>query len=287
MRKKIFCISILIILVGIVVILGKKFVCEPANELSNVTIGKTLYINFEAGDADYLEMLLEEENADDPSNKVVLLNREEVEKLIQYMRDNTIQITPGEYKIPQTSKYEDLLSILKFESKTSLTNFNGELSLIEEQDAYKIGYDVENNAYYVFWYHKDGGLVGVTNSWEQLPTIEKMESGLWRFSVNRGTSLCQEVYFDEDNGWLSGDYYYVVGVSEDHIAYLVYDYSENNALIWIGDIFSREGYELLIDRQLGWIDSGNVEVEFLDDQSLRLIYESQDGVSGNEIITWK
>ncbi len=117
MRKKIFCISILIILVGIGVILGKKFVYEPANELSNVTIGKTLYINFEIGDADYLEMLLEEENADDPSNKVILLNREEVEKLIQYMRDNTIQITPGEYKIPQTSKYEDLLSILKFESK--------------------------------------------------------------------------------------------------------------------------------------------------------------------------
>ena len=107
---------------------------------------------------------------------------------------------------------------------------------VEEQDVYRIGYDDENNMYYVFWYNKDGNLVGV---------------------------------------------------SEEHIAYLVYDYSENNALIWIGDIFSREGYELLIDRQLGWIDSGNVEVEFLDDQSLRLIYESQDGVSGNEIITWK
>ena len=99
-----------------------------------------------------------------------------------------------------------------------------------------VHYDDENNMYYVFWYNKDGNLVGV---------------------------------------------------SEEHIAYLVYDYSENHALIWIGDIFSREGYELLIDRQLGWIDSGNVEVEFLDDQSLRLIYESQDGVSGNEIITWK
>ena len=117
MRKKIVGISILIILVGIGVILGKKFVYEPVNELSNVTIGKTLYINFEAGDADYLEMLLEEQNADAPSNKVILLNREEVEKLIQYMKDNGVQITPGEYEIPQTSKYEDLLSILKFESE--------------------------------------------------------------------------------------------------------------------------------------------------------------------------
>ena len=237
MRKKIVGISILIILAGIGVILGKKFVYEPANELSNVTIGKTLYINFEAGDADYLEMLLEEQNADDPSNKVILLNREEVEKLIQYMKDNGVRIAPGEYEIPQTSKYEDLLSILKFESKKSLTNFNGEMLFVEDQDVYIIGYDDVIYMYYVFWYHKDGNLVGVTNSWERLPTIEKMESGLWRFSANRGTSLCQEVYFDEDKGWLSGDYYYVVGVSDEHIAYLVYDYSENNALIWIGDIF--------------------------------------------------
>lgn len=287
MKQKKKVTKLIIAIMALVLLIICTYVIVNVIRISNVLIGKTLYINFEAGDADYLEMLLEEENADDPSNKVILLNREEVEKLIQYMRDNGVQITPGEYKIPQTSKYEDLLSILKFESEKSLTNFNGEILFVEEQDVYKIDYDAENNMYYVFWYNKDGNLVGVTNSWERLPTIEKMESGLWRFSANRGTSLCQEVYFDEDNGWLSGDYYYVVGVSEEYIAYLVYDYSENNALIWIGDIFSREGYELLIDRQLGWIDSGNVEVEFLDNQSLRLIYESQDGISGNEIITWK
>ena len=93
----------------------KKAEEEMHIQISNVSIGKTIYLNFENGDADYLETLLESENANDPNNKVKLLDKEAVEELIQYMRDNHFKIVSGEYKIPQTSNYEELISILKFE----------------------------------------------------------------------------------------------------------------------------------------------------------------------------
>ena len=50
------------------------------------------------------------------SNKLILLDREAVEQLIQYMRDNDVRIVSGEYKIPQTSTYEEIVHILVFES---------------------------------------------------------------------------------------------------------------------------------------------------------------------------
>ena len=132
MKQKKKVTKLIIAIMALVLLIICTYVIVNVIRISNVPIGKTLYINFEAGDADYLEMLLEEQNADDPSNKVILLNREEVEKLIQYMKDNGVRIAPGEYEIPQTSKYEDLLSILKFESEKSLTNFNGEMLCVEE-----------------------------------------------------------------------------------------------------------------------------------------------------------
>lgn len=78
-------------------------------------IGTTLNINFESGDAASLEKLLKEENVNDPGNKVKLLNREAVEGVIQYMRDNNIRIVSGEYEIPQTSDYGALINALDFE----------------------------------------------------------------------------------------------------------------------------------------------------------------------------
>lgn len=78
-------------------------------------IGTTIKINFESGDADSLEKLLKEENANAPGNKVKLLNREAVEGVIQYMRNNNIRIVSGEYEIPQTSDYGELINVLDFE----------------------------------------------------------------------------------------------------------------------------------------------------------------------------
>lgn len=98
----------------------KKAEKEMHIQISNVSIGKTIYLNFENGDADYLETLLESENANDPNNKVKLLDKEAVEELIQYMRDNHFKIVSGEYKIPQTSNYEELISILKFEIENDI-----------------------------------------------------------------------------------------------------------------------------------------------------------------------
>lgn len=178
-------------------------------------------------------------------------------------------------------------SPLEMDDLEAVDNVFGDDFFIEEQDVYKIGYDNENGMYYVFWYDKEGILVGVTNSWRRFPTIEKMENGLWRFEVSRGTGLGQEVYFDEENGYLSDNYYYVVGVSEEYIARLMYDVSESDTLIMIEPIFSSSGYELLIDRNLGWVDTGHVEVDFLDGKSLRLIYRTEDGNIGDEKVTWE
>lgn len=61
-------------------------------------------------------MLLEPENEKDVTNKLILLDREAVEQLIQYMKDNDVKIVSGEYKIPQTSNYEEIMNLLEFES---------------------------------------------------------------------------------------------------------------------------------------------------------------------------
>lgn len=55
------------------------------------------------------------ENATDSGNKVKLLNKEAIEGVIQYMRDNNIRIVSGEYEIPQTSDYGELINVLDFE----------------------------------------------------------------------------------------------------------------------------------------------------------------------------
>lgn len=79
--------------------------------LEETTIGKMIYIEFENGAPDYLEMLLESEN----HNKLKFFDKKEVQQLIQYMRDNNIRIVSGQYKIPQTSSSEEMINILEFE----------------------------------------------------------------------------------------------------------------------------------------------------------------------------
>ena len=105
--RKIMVIIIGVILVGIVL-----YIIASLKHMNHFTIGKMIYIEFEVGDADYLEMLLESEN----DNKLNLFAKEEVQELIQYMRDNNIKIVPGKYKIPQTSNFEEMINILRFES---------------------------------------------------------------------------------------------------------------------------------------------------------------------------
>lgn len=106
-RKKILALIFGAVLVVIVLV-----VTVNLYRMKDITIGKMVYIEFEIGDADYLEMLLESEN----ENKLDLFAKEEVRQLIQYMRDNNIRIAPGQYKIPQTSSCEEMINILKFET---------------------------------------------------------------------------------------------------------------------------------------------------------------------------
>lgn len=110
----------IVIILILVLLIISIYVIVNVIQISNVSIGKTIYLNFENGDADYLETLLESENANDPNNKVKLLNKEAVEGLIQYMRDNNFKIVLGEYKIPQNSNYEELINILNFELENDI-----------------------------------------------------------------------------------------------------------------------------------------------------------------------
>lgn len=103
----------LIIGVILLVILGSVVILM--NRLNNsYSITKIVDLDIQDGSADYLEMLLETENGKDP-HKIILLRRDAVEQVIQYMRDNDVRIVPGKYDIPQISNYEEIMDILEFE----------------------------------------------------------------------------------------------------------------------------------------------------------------------------
>lgn len=105
----------MVLIIGVTLLVIAGYIVIKMNQLKNVSLGKNIYINFQDGSPDYLEMLLESENEKDPGNKLILLNRDAVEQLIQYMRDNDVRIVSGEYKIPQTSNYEEIMNMIKFE----------------------------------------------------------------------------------------------------------------------------------------------------------------------------
>lgn len=107
--------KVMVLIVGVILIIMIGYIVIKIIQINNISIGKTVYINFQDGNANYLETLLEPENEKDPSNKLILLDREAVEQLIQYMRDNNVKIASGEYEIPQTSNYKEIVNILEFE----------------------------------------------------------------------------------------------------------------------------------------------------------------------------
>lgn len=107
--------KIMVLIIGVTLLVIAGYIVIKMNQLKNVSLGKNIYINFQDGSPDYLEMLLASENEKDPGNKLILLNRDAVEQLIQYMRDNDVRIVSGEYKIPQTSNYEEIMNMIKFE----------------------------------------------------------------------------------------------------------------------------------------------------------------------------
>lgn len=112
--------KIMAFIIGIILIVIVGFAVIKMIQIKNLSIGKTVYINFQDGNADYLEMLLEPENEKDLSNHLILLDRDAVEQLIQYMRDNDVRIVSGEYRIPQTANYEEIMEVLEFEPEKEL-----------------------------------------------------------------------------------------------------------------------------------------------------------------------
>ena len=115
MKNKNKLIKVTVVLLMVILLIGGIYIAYSMHQLSKVRIGKMININFENADADYLQMLLAPENEHDPTNMVTLLDKASVEQVIQYMRDNNVRIVSGQYKIPQTSGYEELINILQFE----------------------------------------------------------------------------------------------------------------------------------------------------------------------------
>lgn len=113
-RLKLMVILFVIILLILIIAL---YIAVSLNRSKDFSIGKMVYLDVENGSADYLETLLRPENKNDLNNKIILLNEEAVEKLIQYMRENNLRIVSGQYKISQTSNYEDLINVLEFEKE--------------------------------------------------------------------------------------------------------------------------------------------------------------------------
>lgn len=113
-------IIISIIILTVILIIGAVLIIMMGG--NRKAIGKNIYLIFEGkeGTAAYLETLLYEEEKrvedQDPNEKIQLLDRKAIEKLISYMKEEELRIVDGTYIIPQTSDFEEIISILKFEA---------------------------------------------------------------------------------------------------------------------------------------------------------------------------
>lgn len=89
----------------------------------DAVIGKDIHLSFsgEEGTAAYLEGLLQEEaekaEDTDPNEKICLLDENAVRKLISYMEENSLRIADGEYVVPQTGDFEEVIGMLRFEEE--------------------------------------------------------------------------------------------------------------------------------------------------------------------------
>lgn len=113
-------ITKLIIILTVILIIGGYLIMMTG--LNRKVIGKNIHLCFkgEEGNATYLEKLLNEKEKrienQDPNEKIQLLDKKAIEKLISYMKEEGLRIVAGEYIIPQTSDYEEIISILMFEA---------------------------------------------------------------------------------------------------------------------------------------------------------------------------
>lgn len=168
-----------------------------------------------------------------------------------------------------------------------LTMEYGENFFIETEDAYKVGYDSEEDIYYVFWYDKSNILIGVSNLGCHYPEIEKLDNGYWHLSVGRGTALTQHVYFDAEEGYLN-EIYNVLDRIGESIVYVV-DIGigeESKSVLCVQSIFASNGYDIVIDRNINWRHGPFIQAEFLDEQSLKVSYMTDDGREMEEVVTW-
>lgn len=118
-------LKILLMLAGIFIFIIVMYFAVNLWRWCTFRIGKTLYIDVVDADAEYLEYIYSMRNNrshGDPNTKLNLLDKKVLVKLIKYMKKNDLKIRDGEYAIPQTSTFKELLEILDFEENKNLND---------------------------------------------------------------------------------------------------------------------------------------------------------------------
>ena len=118
-------LKIILMLAGLLLLIVVICFAVSIWRVCTIRIGKTIYIDVVDADAEYLEYILSMRNKSsygEPNAKLNLLERKVLVRLIKYMKKNDLKICDGEYAIPQTSSFKELIEILNFEENKSVND---------------------------------------------------------------------------------------------------------------------------------------------------------------------
>lgn len=129
---------------------------------------------------------------------------------------------------------------------------------------------------------------GVTRGGRHYPIIEEIEDNLWQQVISRGTGYTEYVYFDAESGALSQTYINVLDRIGDTIVYVVYcGTEEKKAVLYVGDIFAVQGYDVFFDENIGALHGPFIQAEFLDEHTLKFKYMTDNGEEIEKVVTWE
>lgn len=117
-KTKFWAIFAGLYLCGLIIFFVISFI--EMKKLEHVEIGKMIDLHLENANAAYLEHFLEDEInglEEGPNAKFTLLKKEVLAELIEYMKENNLKITDGNYEVPQTSSFEEIINIFQFEEE--------------------------------------------------------------------------------------------------------------------------------------------------------------------------
>ncbi|MCL2152619.1 MAG: hypothetical protein FWH57_06635 [Oscillospiraceae bacterium] len=126
MKKYLFLIiSAVVIVLMLIIVLIVSIGKNPLMDSDNTGIGKDLYIKVEEDQiADY-SFLFEE--------PLSLWKKSEQKKMVEYMKENGLVFSEGEYLINQTTTFEEALEIFRFKSKMAEKVIGKDLYFVVEE----------------------------------------------------------------------------------------------------------------------------------------------------------